>query len=204
VITEQTSVLAPRKFKRIPQVVYKKREEEEETTCPTATLISDSIAVAKNKCGFRAPLLDCAGSVRARPTPDRVYHTRSWNCAGAIIGSETDTSCPFARFYLTDFCAFLGVSPICNCVITDTSIDYDNCPPATLGHYHTDISSEYTTADLRTNTIAALPAYSGTFGCHPGYLTGQGCDFSSFANLSVDEINYTIRRFKHKFLLSSP
>jgi hypothetical protein len=53
------------------------------------------------------------------------------------------------------------------------------------------LSDEYTTAQLISDVVAALPSYPGTW-------VGT-C--SSFRDLESDELTYTIRRFKYKFQL---
>ena len=53
------------------------------------------------------------------------------------------------------------------------------------------LSSEYSTADLITYTVAALPSYPGTW--------SGTC--SSYRNLTTDELTYSIRRFKYRFQL---
>jgi hypothetical protein len=53
------------------------------------------------------------------------------------------------------------------------------------------LSAFYTTALLKSNTVASLPAYPGTW--------AGTC--SALTDLSGDEITYTIRRFKYKFTL---
>ncbi len=55
------------------------------------------------------------------------------------------------------------------------------------------LSDEYTSLQLRTDTIAALPAYPGTF-------VGT-C--SSLFDQTSDEFTFTVRRFKYKFVLPS-
>ncbi len=55
------------------------------------------------------------------------------------------------------------------------------------------LSNEYTTAHLIADTISALPSYPGTFS------TSGSC--SSYRNLSSDELTYSLRRFKYKFIL---
>jgi hypothetical protein len=78
----------------------------------------------------------------------------------------------------------------------------------------TTLSSEYTTADLKTKTVAGLPDYSGIYHCSDeetgcacdvdaGYDTGQGCNCSAVMNLSDDETSYSIQRFKYKFLFDA-
>jgi 3D (Asp-Asp-Asp) domain-containing protein len=51
------------------------------------------------------------------------------------------------------------------------------------------LSNEYTTAMLKSNTVAALPPYPGTF--------SGTC--SAYRNLSSDKTSYAIRRLKYKF-----
>jgi hypothetical protein len=53
------------------------------------------------------------------------------------------------------------------------------------------ISDEYTTAQLKTNTVSALPAFDGDWNDTAG----------SFANLSTDELSYAARasRYRHRF-----
>lgn len=83
------------------------------------------------------------------------------------------------------------------------------CPSGTNQLFH---QNEYTTAELKTKTIAALPSYSGRYtcedhppGCSPSgtpcvpFAAGQGCFCTAFANLSSTEISYTARKFKYKF-----
>ena len=53
------------------------------------------------------------------------------------------------------------------------------------------LGTEYTTAMLEANTIASLPSYPGTF--------SGTC--SSLFDLDVDEVTFTVRRFKYKFIL---
>lgn len=56
------------------------------------------------------------------------------------------------------------------------------------------LSNEYTTAQLKTNTVAALPAYDGDWNDTAG----------SFANLSTDELTYSIRESLYRFLFKIP
>lgn len=79
-------------------------------------------------------------------------------------------------------------------VISTTVMEYaqTGCGTSTGGSTVTlTLNNEYTTATLISNTVAALPSYPNTF-------TGT-C--SSYRNLSSDELTYSIRRFKYKFIL---
>lgn len=64
-------------------------------------------------------------------------------------------------------------------------------PSAPGGNAVQVLSDEYTTANLITDTVNALPSYPGTW-------TGT-C--SSYRDLSTDELTYTVRRFKYRFQL---
>lgn len=70
------------------------------------------------------------------------------------------------------------------------------------------LSDEYTTAGLKSDTVADLPGYATCFNCilhsidpdcDTDLADGQGCTCSAYADLSSDETSYTIRRFKYKF-----
>lgn len=63
-----------------------------------------------------------------------------------------------------------------------------DCPAVT-----TTYSDEYTTDMLKSNTIADLPPYDGSFG-------SGGCSASS--NLATDESSYAITRFRYLFVFS--
>jgi hypothetical protein len=55
-------------------------------------------------------------------------------------------------------------------------------------------SDPYTTAQLKTNTIAALPAYDDDWNDTAG----------SFANLSTDELTYSIRESRYRLRFKIP
>jgi len=84
----------------------------------------------------------------------------------------------------------------CVPVITGTTftITGDNTCRTASEYYGTaadTLSLEYATSDLIANTVAALPAYPGTW--------DGTC--SAYRDLSTDEMTYTVRRFKYKFTL---
>jgi hypothetical protein len=56
------------------------------------------------------------------------------------------------------------------------------------------LSDEYTTADLKSNTVAALPAYDDDWNDTAG----------SFANLSTDELSYAIRESRYRLRFKIP
>lgn len=77
------------------------------------------------------------------------------------------------------------------------------------------LSQEFTTRELKDKTASSLPPYSGSFDCAPfppncggggpqciPFQPGQGCIGSALADLSSNEVSYTIRRFKFRFDLS--
>lgn len=74
-----------------------------------------------------------------------------------------------------------------------TCCDFSTFSAKSAGSVSETLSSEYTTAQLIANAEAALPSYPGTF--------AGTC--SSLRDLSSDELTYTVRRFKYKFILPS-
>ncbi len=58
----------------------------------------------------------------------------------------------------------------------------------------TSLSDEYLTSALKTNTVAALPAYDDDWNDTAG----------SYANLSTDEITYSIRESRYRFRFKIP
>lgn len=79
-------------------------------------------------------------------------------------------------------------------VISTTVTEYAQagCGTSTAGTtVKLTLGTEYSTASLITNTVAALPSYPNTF--------SGTC--SSYRNLTSDELTYSIRRFKYKFVL---
>jgi len=62
------------------------------------------------------------------------------------------------------------------------------------GSFTLTLADEYTTAELKTNTVAALPAYDDDWNDTAG----------SFANLSTDEITYLIRESRYRLRFPIP
>lgn len=72
-------------------------------------------------------------------------------------------------------------------IISTTQVDYPGCAEfGTSGTGTITLSDEYLTSELMTNTVASLPAYPGTWSGTPG----------SYANLTTDELTYSIRESK--------
>ena len=95
-------------------------------------------------------------------------------------------------------CVGTGVGVLYGCAgptaISTTVMEYaqSGCGTSTGGATVTlTLNNEYTTATLISNTVAALPSYPNTF--------AGTC--SSYRNLTSDELTYSIRRFKYKFVL---
>lgn len=83
----------------------------------------------------------------------------------------------------------------------------DTCNPSTVTTSHgTDVtlSNEYTTDQLKSDTIALLPDYFGHFGCDENVdigfrQPGQNCTCFASRSLGFDERSYEINRFKYIF-----
>lgn len=135
----------------------------------------------------------------------QLYATVSVGCSAniTVTGSsgQIDNGAPTNGLYVHD-CACSGASAaqLYGCtgptVISTTQTDYaqTGCGTSTGGTtVSLVLSSESTTALLISDTVAALPAYPGTY--------AGTC--SSYRNLSTNELTYTVRRFKYKFTLPS-
>lgn len=109
-------------------------------------------------------------------------------CGGTLGG---DSSPPTSSITATDY------------VVTR---HYGTLPDIHNRTHEKHLTTEYTTNDLKANTISALPAYCGVYGCsgRSGCHTGTGCSCSATANLSSDETSYTLQRVQYKILLSVP
>lgn len=115
---------------------------------------------------------------------------------GEIDGEYSVGNYNGLAFWSVD-CAGSGVGVLYTCsgptVSSSTVMLYmqSGCAAASGSDVRITLNNEYTTSDLISNTIAALPSYPNTF--------SGTC--SSYRNLSSDEITYTIQRFKYKFVL---
>jgi hypothetical protein len=192
----------------------------DEPPCPTVTLLCNSISASKSKCGFL--ISGVYYLVRTQPAYCE-GNTCSWEYVCCYepfhyydnVRTYDATTCTFTDTNDTGGCDFVG----CNQKHTPFVFPYRKgdafeCQdPASSGcsggHGYSSYvyTAEYTTADLISNTVAALPAYADCFSCTShstdsactNLITGQGCTCSAFRNLSTDETSYTIRRFKYKF-----
>ncbi len=163
--------------------------------------------------GCRNPVDDCAGFFS---TPNDYFPPKIYTVINTTYGG---VSCP-------DGCS----PPDCTPCVTTGSLNYthnyctgeDTCD----GSIHTDegcaggpydgdcsspsfanstlsihFTTEYTTELLESNTIAALPDFSGFDGPHD--QPGQGTSCSAIRNLGSDEVSYSIQRFKYKFIFGA-
>ena len=89
-------------------------------------------------------------------------------------------------------CNCTVVVPTVKDVVGDNICYGPNPDHRSTGTGRDSLGTEYTTAMLEANTIAALPS------SYPGTFTG-GC--SAYINLDVDEVTCTVARFKYKFIL---
>ena len=109
---------------------------------------------------------------------------------------HVDVSTGFAGAVASTYCFSVG-----SCNLVETSTTYTQTGTGTCldiagggsgkitGNYTETLSVEYTTAQLKSDTLAALPAYPGTW--------SGTC--SSLQDLSTDELTDTIRRVKFRF-----
>jgi|DEB19_MinimDraft_3_1074340.scaffolds.fasta_scaffold20031_2 hypothetical protein len=141
-----------------------------------------------------------SGSVTYARSTCSVSGTNNWAeyRDGTLEDNGTTTSTSMSSFVL--FC-----SGECDPTTTSTSQEFvpDNtcvgsypshktyAPSTPGGNAKETLSDEYTTANLISDTEAALPSYPGTW--------AGTC--SSYRDISNDEITYTIRRFKYRFKL---
>jgi hypothetical protein len=127
------------------------------------------------------------------------------NCDGSVHDSFGCGESTFDTASSSTYKSFssAGSSAACSTPVCASGTRTDS--GSTFSHT---LSNEYTTADLISNTVDALPAYATCFSCvthdedsacDEELSAGQGCICSAFRNLSSDETSYTIRRFKYKF-----
>ena len=130
-----------------------------------------SVSGTNNWAEYRDGVLEDSGSTTSLPMNSYVAF-----CSGECDPTVSATS---QQFVPDNVC--VGSFP-----------SHKTYAPATPGGNATEsLSNEYTTADLISDTVAALPAYPNTF--------AGTC--SSYRDLSSDEQTYTIRRFKYRFAL---
>lgn len=203
-----------------PDVIW--RGEKKLFTCPTATLLCDSIAASKTKCGFRInhggtcytnakTTVECdfADDTYSDPVSCNNYYLVSHTVVKPCEASGCTGSIGY-KFTLTEDCG----TPVESCdgdTIVCGETTYACDPDASNGahnftsgnHSTTEqtLSVEYTTADLIANTVAALPAYAG-FAPAAHSLPGQATTCSAIKEEAADETSYSIRRFKYKFTIS--
>ena len=185
--------------------------------CDTPILICDSISVSKTKCGFQDANLPNKVFTTLDFTEDVTTSsgtTAHSTCTGTYNSSCIVTASGQSNINGAFFCScnnICGGGLFCSCsrigqyappynyhfvttvsgnTVTKTYNVYVD-PSGTSQEHGTQVyaySNEYTTTTLKSNTLAALPAY-------PGIFAGT-C--SAFASLSTNETSYSIRRTKYK------
>ena len=208
------------------------------SNCPQPTLVCDTIAATKTKCGYNE-------NVGYESTPPKIYLTVSlsgtitesvfnsgactschsltewrysgsctypngYNCTGNTAGGQfafyqavaLNICIPSLQGY-TSTCdiesAVATITPglvtVTNNATTRTITGSGTCTSSAwcTGSASAVFSSEYTTAALIADTVAALPAYPGTW---------DG-DCGAIRETATDETSYAIQRFKYKFTLPS-
>lgn len=126
---------------------------------------SGSIVVNGDNCGTTNP-------VRADDTDDGVYYS--------VLSPSDDCASGFT----------FGAS----CTENVTSGTFKTVDDSCSGSVAMTLSSEYTTALLKSNTVAALPSYDDDWNDTAG----------SFANLSADEVSYAIRESRYRLRFKIP
>lgn len=185
-------------------------------TCPTATVEWDSRNASKTKNGYYYEdgpsvfflSLSVSGTMRYQEGNNAVETSYAGsNSYNPLTFTETvgltATDIIYSLFSDCDDLVGAGDGSVTRTGparfnISDLPHTFD---PAGLDYYcagygplSITLSSEYTTADLKTNTVAALPAYDDDWNDTAG----------SFANLSTDELSYSIRESRYRFRFKIP
>jgi hypothetical protein len=228
-------------FSAFPSVPFRKPEGEKtpfalqkSVTCPSASVVCDSVSASKSKCGFAGfqsdetityylqcirhlfipsdLTQDCAGC----PVDLTITTTvNSSTCDSTVACSGTAKTCDPVSITSPQ-----GSIPCDPCDLSCGSVCMDgwfvNCPSLDCGEIDIDspytqsdtyakcvsgsiyeewtLSEEYTLAILKSNTISALPVYSGSY--------GETCLGATY-NLSSDGSSFTLRREKCKIQFSA-
>lgn len=200
-------------------------------TVPAPTLACDSISATMSKCGYAAFDGSAAYYLTSTWSGSLIEFFDAVFCGSGTVTAESDFSgsCTLDSVTCTGtgsrgcsmgfadcftgicsptpgecaffvgcgsplaFCGCSNVSPTVQTIAGD-GICYPSSPSGfrrTVGTGTDTLSNEYTTTLLISNVLAALPSYPGTF--------AGTC--SALRDLSSDELTYTIRRFKYKFIL---
>jgi hypothetical protein len=130
----------------------------------------------------------------------------SWTQTEPFCDGSNDNDSGTARLFYPDVLSPAVVSSSCSSLsvwatesLTATTATYTACTACFSGGNHegeviTTLSSEYTTATLKSNTVAALAAYDSDWDDTAG----------SFANLTTDELSYSIRESRYRLRFKIP
>lgn len=149
------------------------------------TLTSHGVASASAHYDEHCARIDDGGSFTATQTVV--------NCSGDTHNCNTSSS--GVEHYDTFFCfSSSSIYTESSSVTEDSETITRTYPDGTVITFTNNLSNEYTTELLKSNTVDALPDYTDVFGSHL-------CQAST--NLATDESCYAISRFKYKFTFSS-
>jgi hypothetical protein len=191
--------------------------------CPTATLVCDQISASKSKCGFRSFGSHCVAPDNkfwlSQVSTVDFYDGLHPHCVDSLTSTYNPSDCSLSYSgggggcglgTFTCDCGIGGtgacIPPLLGCgesaacctpSISPTNATFtSDCgvPSGARTVTTAALSSEYTTAALIANTIAALPSYDGVF----------DDDYEASKDLSHDESSYSISRFRYKFTWSDP
>ena len=168
-------------------------------TCPSPTIQWKSRSASKTKCGFGAYIL--IGAVSRRFLLNSRYGstticglTRTWG--GSL--TYNPVACSFSGSTTEVYTGSSG--PPCSGTEGTTLATFETYLTVTAygtngsGVLTEDLTDEYLTATLKTNTTAALSAYTATW-------TGTA---GSYFNLTTDELTNSIRQAKYRFQFTVP
>lgn len=176
--------------------------------CTDTTAIEwKSRSASKTKCGFseysgyvssppkRYSVKTLSGTAIYVPDGSPIWqgsgsgiYDSSCACTSTMMEVLSSTSLP---------CSATIASTIGNANIRSSTQDASDRAafgPNSSGTISYDLSSEYTTATLKSNTTAALSAYTATW-------TGTA---GSYYNLTTDELTNSIRQAKYRFSFTIP
>ncbi len=119
------------------------------------------------------------------------YDSTAFGCTGTLVTTiNYPNDCSFSP--LT---GSTGTTVTTETTLITSRSDTCSGPLSAIsGSYTRTLSNEYTTADLKTNTLAALPAYDDDWNDTAG----------SFADLSTDELTYSIRESRYRLRFAIP
>lgn len=165
-------------------------------TCPTATVEWDSRSAILSKSGYPYD-----GFSDVFTTPNGPFGSKRYLTSTAFCGAVTTYPASFLDFSCPDGGCWVGIGPgylgrlsLFSDTVAKAVNDADTVPRTPVCADEYVFSDEYTTALLISNAEASLPAYDGDWNDTAG----------SFANLSTDELTYSIRESRYRLRFKIP